>query len=185
MISEHLVGLAGNMSSNEIIYTFTKNNLVESKEGALLFKFPCEKDVFWTSFRFTLKDETRTRKFTTTLITKDSYEYTFGKYKNIKPNTWNNLKWIIPPINTDNESSGIYIDTPPTNYNTLNRLTIQLKGYKNLLPSSVHYILKSDLGYEYVLTQYPENDTGIIYNVEGFDYICDIVDEAYLINQQV
>jgi hypothetical protein len=169
-----------------VIYTFTKHNIIESEEGTFLFKFPYEKDVFWTSFRFNVKGEKRIRKFTTTLITKDNYEYTFGgKFKNMSPNTWHNLKWIIPSININNEHSGIYIDTPPTNYDTLDRLTIQLLGYKNLLPKNEHYILTSNLGYEYVLSQYDNSENGVIYNVEGIDYIRDILDSAQIINVQV
>jgi hypothetical protein len=172
--------------TNKIIYTFTKNDIIKSKDDTLLFKFPYEKDVFWTSFRFTINNEKRTRKITTKLITTDNYEYSIDKLKNISPNNWNDLKWIIPSINTNN--SGIYLDIQSINYDIINSIIIQLKGYKNLLPKNDNYILISEYGYEYVLTKYEDNETneiGVIYNVEGIDYIRDIIDKAYLINIQV
>jgi hypothetical protein len=166
--------------SQSVIYTFSPGNHIYDSDGDMLFKFPYSKDTYWTHFRINTIPE-QVLNIEIILVTKDMCIYTISPKQLREKGIWYDTTWPIPSIKTSFES-GIYLKIKPLNIRDSN-LSIKLCGFMNLFPDVNNYLLYSSLDtYQFVFSKYEmdnqEGVGGVIYNVENYDYIRDIIDNA-------
>ena len=166
-----------NPISKSVVYTFVNGSHTFDNDGDMLFKFPYSRDTFWTHFRF---NSPYNLAIEIILITGDGYTYTVSSQQMRERGIWYDTTWPIPSIKTI-EDSGVYLKIKPHNIPDFN-LSIKLCGFMDLFPKVENYILLSSLDtYQFVFAKFELDNLeprGLIYNVENYDYIREIIVKA-------
>lgn len=163
--------------SKSVIYTFTNGSYTYDNDGDMIFKFPYSRDTFWTHFKF---NSSYNLAIEIILVTGDGYTYTVSSQQMRERGIWYDTTWPIPSIKTM-EDSGVYLKIKPHNTPDFN-LSIKLCGFMDLFPKVENYLLLSSLDtYQFVFAKYELDDLdprGLIYNVENYHYIREIIIKA-------
>ena len=167
--------------SKSVIYHFRTKDKCIDNYGDTLYKFPYSKGTYWTNFKYSCYNpsgQTDNLEFEIVLITTNMYMYSIFPPKNIKQDMWHNTVWALPSIKAT--EGGIYFKVKcPDNC----EINISLLGFTDLYPNVNNYLLKSPLGtYQYVFSKFEydngDPETGSIFNVEGEEYIKEIIDKS-------
>lgn len=161
--------------SQSVIYTFNSKSYRYNEDGNMLYKFPYSQDTFWTHFKV-LNSDGYMLAVEVILITSDGYTYTISQQQLREKGRWYDTTWPFPSINTSFEA-GVYLKIKPHNIDM--NLSIKLLGFMYLFPKVDNYLLLSSLDtYQFVFSKHSEENRGVIYNVENYCYIKDIINKS-------
>jgi hypothetical protein len=180
-----------NPISKSVIYTFTSNDIYLDNENNILYRFPYSKNTYWTNFKYSCYNTTNNQfeelDIGIELRTSDGYKYTIKASEVLKNKEWYNTVWPIPSIYTYGTDASIDFKIKPLsdNKSTYN-IVISLLGFMDLYPNVKNYLLCSSLNtYQFIFNKIEQDDSnnmyGSIYNVEHYDYIRDIINNACII----
>jgi hypothetical protein len=177
-----------NPNSKSVIYTFTTKDFYLDNEKNILYRFPYSKNTYWTNFKYTCYNITKNLyeelEIGIELRTTDGYKYTIKASELLKNKEWYDTVWPIPSIYTYGTEAAIdFKIKPPSDNKSIYNIIISLVGFMDLYPSVKNYLLCSSLNtYQFVFNKIEEDNSnnmyGSIYNVEHYDYIKDIINNA-------
>lgn len=173
--------------SKSVIYTFSTQDFLLDGEGNILYKFPYSKDTYWTNFTYSCYNITKNQpeelEIGIKLVTSDDYEYCVQMIHTRQAKVWYDTEWPFPSINTIGTSAGVYFKIKqPSDNESKYMIQVKLLGFMDLFPKVENYLLLSTLDtYQFVFAKYEMDDLpsrGVIYNVENYDYIREIIVKA-------
>lgn len=172
---------------NEYITEIKINRNTLHNQKFIMYPFPYVKDIFWTKYKVSSD-----LNIELMLLTTDCYKYIINNSNDISKDQWNIIKWMIPSINCINGSGLYFIITEISNdtselLSNINEyqpsdITIQLLGYRNIVPDSEVYILswENDI-FQFIFSNDKEHNIGTVCNVEHNDYISTDINRAHII----
>lgn len=171
------------LNTNNCVYTYSytgslKNDTEQINDNLITsFKIPYSQNCFWTSYKIKSSHNLQVSlKFT--LITDEGYTYNIMNHE--FKQGWINFDWPIPAcIRDSTNKSGVYVNIINQSKTPVISLQMKLAGYYNLFPNMEYYILCNN-NYEYVFTNH-EQGHNVVFNVEHYDYIRNILDNSQLI----
>lgn len=173
--------------SKSVIYTFSTQDFLLDGEGNIIYKFPYANDTYWTNFKYSCYNITKNQyeqlEIGIKLVTSDNYEYCVKMRQPHQDKVWYDTEWPFPSIYTVGDRAGLYlkIKLPSDNTSKYN-IVANLLGFMDLFPKVENYLLLSTLDtYQFVFAKYEMDDlpsSGVIYNVENYDYIREIIVKA-------
>ena len=171
--------------TKSVVYTFQKQDITIDEEGNLLYKFPYSKDTYWTNFKYSCYDNThnelRRLDIGIKLVTSNNYEYCIQMIHLREDKVWYDTEWPFPSVHTVGNTAGLYFKVKVPSDNSKYTINISLLGFMDLFPKVTNYLLLSKLDtYQFVFAKYEQDDetNGVIYNVENYDYIREIIDKS-------
>jgi hypothetical protein len=173
--------------SKSVIYTFTSRDFYLDNDKNILYRFPYSQNTFWTNFKYSCYNITKNQyerlEIGIELRTFNGYKYCIKPIDNLENKKWYDTIWPIPSINTIGTDASVdFKIIPPSDNKSTYNIIISLLGFTDLFPKVENYLLISSLDtYQFVFAKYEVDDLeprGVIYNVENYDYIREIIVKA-------
>jgi hypothetical protein len=174
--------------SKSVEYTFNSTDIHFDKDDNLIYRFPYSKDTYWTHFRYTCYNTANNNledlEISLELSTTDNYQYEIIKMQQLKSKKDYDTIWPIPSVYTFGTNASIYFKVKqPSDQSSIYRIIITLIGYLDLFPKVENYLLLSPRDmYQFIFCKDEEDNNsksqGSIWNVEHYDYICNIINKA-------
>lgn len=172
--------------SKSVIYTFTTQDICIDNDGNILYKFPYSENTYWTNFKYSCYNITKNQpeqlEIGIELHTSDGYKYCIKPVEYLEDKKWYDTVWPIPSIYTFGTNASINFKVKPSSdTKSMYNIVISLLGFTDLFPKVENYLLLSPLDtYQFVFCNFEgdKNINGTIYNVEHYDYICQIINKS-------
>jgi hypothetical protein len=173
--------------SKSVVYTFDTKDLYFDKDGNIIYNFPYSRATYWTNFKYscynTTKNEPEDLEIGLELNTSDNYQYEIIKIQPFENKKVYDTVWPIPSVNTVGRDASVYFKIKyPSEKNSRYSIIVSLIGFTDLFPKVENYLLLSPLDtYQFIFYKYERDDDeprGSIWNVEHYDYICEIMTKA-------